>query len=108
MGVSENERAEFHDRDETGQIHDFRIWITTIENAGEVEEFCALVYFCPETVFEGFFGGFECGGFFDEVQVGEDTDDFWESVGLEDVEEFKNFLYYYFLLKSKQRDVFFF
>ena len=80
MSVSEDERTEFHDRDETGQIHDFCIRITTIENAGEVEEFCALVNFCPETVFEGFFGGFEYGGFFYEVQVGEDTDYFWESV----------------------------
>ena len=55
MSVSEDERTEFHDGDETGEIHDFCIRITTIENAGEVKEFCALVYLCPETVFEGFF-----------------------------------------------------
>ena len=67
MSVSEDERAEFHDRDETGEIHDFCVWITAIENAGEVEEFCALIYFCPETVFEGFFCGLECCGFFYEV-----------------------------------------
>ena len=67
MSVSEDERTEFHDGYETGEIHDFCIWITTIENAGEVKEFCALVYFCPETVFECFFCGFESCGFFDEV-----------------------------------------
>ena len=38
-------------------------WITTVENAGEVEDFCAL-YFCPETVFEGCFGDFACCRFF--------------------------------------------
>ena len=67
MGVSEDERTEFHDRYETGEIHDFCVWITTIENTGKVEEFCALVYFRPETVFESLFCGFECCGFFNEV-----------------------------------------
>ena len=35
----------------------------SFENAGEVEEYCALVYFSPETVFDGFFRGFECCNF---------------------------------------------
>ena len=67
MSISEDERTEFHDGDETREIHNFRVWITTVENARKVEEFCALVYFCPETVFEGFFRSFECCGFFYEV-----------------------------------------
>lgn len=67
MSVSEDKRAEFHDRDETGEIHDFCVWIAAIENAGQVEEFCALIYFGPETVFEGFFGGLKCCCFFYEV-----------------------------------------
>jgi hypothetical protein len=67
MSVSKDERTEFHDRDETGKIHDFRIWITAVENTGEVEEFCALIYFCPETCFESFFCGFECCSLFYEV-----------------------------------------
>ena len=32
--------------------------------------------FRPEMVFESFFGGFECWRFLNEVQVGEETDDF--------------------------------
>ena len=39
-------------------------WITTVENAGAVEEFYVLAYFCPETVFEGCFGDFACCRFF--------------------------------------------
>ena len=67
MRVSEDERTEFHDRNETGEIHDFRVWVTAIENAGEVEEFCTLVYFCPETGFKGFFSSFECCSLFYKV-----------------------------------------
>jgi hypothetical protein len=51
-----------------------------------------LVYFGPEALFECFFGIFEGCGFFDEVEVGEDANDFGEAVRLEDVEEFKTFL----------------
>ena len=31
MSVSEDERTEFHDRNETGEIHDFYDWIATVE-----------------------------------------------------------------------------
>ena len=37
---------------EDGEIHDYCVWmITTVENAGEVEEFCSFVYFCFRGVF---------------------------------------------------------
>ena len=35
MSVSEYERKEFRDIDETGEIHDFCVKITVVENAGE-------------------------------------------------------------------------
>jgi len=87
MGISENERSEFHDGDETGEIEDFSVGISAINNSRKIEEFCALVYFCPETLFESFLCGFEGCSFFYEVKVGEDTYDFGEAVGLEDIEE---------------------
>ena len=31
MSVSEDERTEFHDRNETEEIHDFYDWIATVE-----------------------------------------------------------------------------
>ena len=31
MSVSEDERTEFHDRNETGEIHEFCVWIATVE-----------------------------------------------------------------------------
>ena len=59
MGVAENQRAELHDGDEAGQIHDFGIGVPAIKHAGKVEEFGALVYFGPEAFFEGFFSVLE-------------------------------------------------
>jgi hypothetical protein len=44
-----------------------------------------LINFCPETLFKGLFGGLEGGGLFYEIEMGEDADDFWETMGLEDV-----------------------
>lgn len=92
MRIAKYERAEFHDRDKTGEVEDLGVGISTIEDTGEVEEFCSLVDFCPESLFEGFLCGFEGGGFFDEVEVGKDTDDFGEAMGLEDVEKLEGFL----------------
>ena len=31
MSVSEDERTEYHGRNETGEIHDFCVWIATLE-----------------------------------------------------------------------------
>lgn len=92
MRISENERSEFHDGDETGEIEDFSIGISAIDNSRKIEEFCALIYFCPETLFKSFFCGFEGCSFFNEVKVGEDTYDFGEAVGLEDIEELERLL----------------
>jgi len=46
-----------------------------------------LINFCPETLFESFLCGFEGCGFFYEVKVGEDTNDFGEAMGLENIQE---------------------
>ena len=34
MSLLEDERTEFHDRNETGEIHDFCDWIATVEIVG--------------------------------------------------------------------------
>lgn len=52
MAVPKNQRPELHDANETRKIEDLSVGITTIENAREIEELCALVYFIPETFFE--------------------------------------------------------
>lgn len=85
MGITENEGAEFHDGNEAGEVEDFGVGITAVDDAGKVEKFCPLVNFCPETLFEGFFGGFEGSSLFYEVEVSENADDFGETMGLEDV-----------------------
>lgn len=92
MGVAEDERPELHDGDEAGEVEDLGVRVPAVENSGEVEELGSLVDFCPESLFEGFFGRSNEGGFFDEVEVGKDANDFGKAVGLEDVEEFKSFL----------------
>ena len=92
MGVAKDEGAELHDRDEAGEVENLGVGVAAVEDAREVEELCALVDLRPEALLEGLFGVFECRGFFDEVEVGEDADDFGETVRLEDVEKLEGFL----------------
>lgn len=92
MGVAEDERPEFHDGDEAGEVEDLGVRVSAVEDAREVEKLGPLIDFCPEALFKGLFGCANEGGFFDKVEVGEDADDFGKAMRLEDVEEFKCFL----------------
>jgi hypothetical protein len=85
MRIAENEGAEFHDGNEASEVEDFGVGVTAIDNTRKVEKFCALVDFCPETLFKGFFGGLEGSGLFYEIEVGENANDFWKTMGLQDV-----------------------
>lgn len=92
MRVSEDERSELHNADETREVQDLGIRVSTIEDTGKVEELSTLIYLRPETLFEGLFSVLERSSFFNEVEMSEDSNDFGETVGLEDIEEFKRFL----------------
>ena len=92
MRVAEDERTELHDGDEATEVLDLGVGVAAVEHAGEVEELCALVYLCPETLLERLFGVTLRLDLLDEVEVGKDADDFGEAVRLEDVDEFKGFL----------------
>lgn len=85
MLVPEYQRSEFHDRDEPREIEDFLVGVSAIKYSREVEEFGTLVDFGPEALFEAFFGLALDGEFFNQVQVCEDADNLWETVGLEHV-----------------------
>jgi len=85
MCISEDEGPELHNGDEAREIHDFGVWISTVDDPGQVEELRALVNFCPETFFEGFFRAADDGSLFDEVEVCEDADDFGKSMGLKNI-----------------------
>jgi hypothetical protein len=52
-----------------------------------------LIDLSPEAFLERLFSRFERFGLFDEIKVGEDADDFWETVRLKDVKEFEGFLW---------------
>jgi hypothetical protein len=65
MCVPEDERAEFHDRDEARKVDDFGIGVAAVNDAREVEELGTLIYFCPETLFQGFFSSTQSSSFFD-------------------------------------------
>ena len=93
VGVAEYEGAELHDADEAGEVQDLRVGVSPVQDTREVEEFRSLVYFGPEPLLECLFGIFENGGFFDEVEVGEDADNLGEPMGLQDVQEFEGFLW---------------
>ena len=50
MRVAEDKRAELHDRDEPRQVENLGVWVTTIEDAGKVEELSTLVDLGPEAL----------------------------------------------------------
>ncbi len=92
MGIPEDQGAEFHDRDEAGEIMDLLVWVPAIEDAGKVEEFGTLVNLGPETLFQALFCLSLDGELFNEIEVSEDPYDLGETMRLKDVEEFKGFL----------------
>ena len=67
MLITEDERTELHNADEAGEVENFSVGVSAVEDAGEVEKFGPLVDFCPEALLEGFLGVLECGSFLDEV-----------------------------------------
>lgn len=92
MVVSEYERTELHHANETREVEDFAVGIPAIKDTRKIKEFCSLVDFCPKSLFERFLGVPESGLFLNEVEMGEDADDFWKSMGLQYVEELEGFL----------------
>ncbi len=85
MRVTEDERAELHNANKAGEVENFGIRVSAVEYAGEVEKFGSLVYFCPKPFLQRLLGIFEGGSLFDQVKMGQDADDFGETVCLEDV-----------------------
>ncbi len=94
MGVAEDEGSELHDTDKAREVKNFGVGISSIKNTREIEELCALVYFCPETLLEDFLRVLECRSFLDQVKVSEHGDNFWEAVRLQNIRELEGLLYY--------------
>lgn len=94
VGVAEDEGSEFHDTYKAREVKDFGVGISSIKNPREVEELCALVYFCPETLLENFLRVLECRSFLDQVKVSEHADNFREAMRLQNIQELEGFLYY--------------
>ena len=92
MLIPEDQRPELHDGDEAGEEVDLGVGIPAVDDAGEGEELRALVDLGPESMFQSFLGVFQGGGFLDQVEVGEEAEDFGKAVRLENIEEFKGFL----------------
>ena len=78
--IPEDQRPELHDGDEAGEVEDLGVGVPAVDDPREVEELGALVDLGPEPLLERLFGVLEGGGFFDEVEVGEDADNFGEAV----------------------------
>lgn len=85
MRVAEDQWAKFHDTDKAGKIQNFRVRITTVENTRQIEEFCALIYLRPETLFECLLGHFEGVCLLDKIKVRENAYDLGKAVGLQNV-----------------------
>lgn len=97
MRVAEDEGAEFRDGDESvaesvssagarrvgweqnrspTQVENFPIWIPPVHDSTQVKHFSSIVHFCPETILESLLLRFESCWCFDEVEMGEDRDEF--------------------------------
>lgn len=74
------------------EVEDLAIRVSTIHHAREVKHFGSIVDLGPETVLQALLLRFESGGSFDEVEVGENSDEFGKSVGGEGREGFEGFL----------------
>lgn len=82
VAVAKNERPELHHADEAGKVKDLCVGITPVEDTGEIEQFCALIYLSPEALFNIFLGRLQSRLFFDEVQMSENANDLGETVRL--------------------------
>jgi len=80
--ITENERAELHDTDEAGEVENLGVRIAAVEYAGKIEQFSTLINLRPETLLERFFSRAKGRSLFDEIEVGQDTDDFWKPMRL--------------------------
>lgn len=92
MLVPKDERTKLHDADEAGEVEDFLVRISAVEDAAEIEELGSLVNLGPEAFLQTLFGLALDNYFLDEIEVGKDTDDFGKPMGLKDVEELERFL----------------
>lgn len=69
MRVAKDQGSKLHHGDKSGEILDFSVWISAIENSREIEELCALIDFGPKPLLEGFFGRpLDCN-LLDEIEV---------------------------------------
>lgn len=78
--------------DEPTEIEYFSIRITTIHYPTQVEHLCSIVNFSPESILESFLLGFECRGCLDEIEMGENGDDFRQTMRSEGGKCFERFL----------------
>ena len=92
MRVTKDKGSELHDADETREVEDFGVGVSTIENAREIEEFCTLINFSPEPLLENLLGVLESGGLFDKVKVSQYPNNLREAVRLKYVQELERFL----------------
>lgn len=93
MIISEYERTKLHHANETRKVKDFAVGVPTVEDTRKIEEFCALINFRPESLFQRLLDVLQSRLLLDEVKVGKDANDFWKSMRLQDVEKLEGLLY---------------
>lgn len=91
MVVSECEGAELGDVDEATEVEDLAVGVSAVEDSREVKHLGAVVHFGPEAVLESLLLSLEGGCFFNEVEVGEDGDDFRQAVRVQRRQRFESF-----------------
>lgn len=90
--VAEDEGTELGDGDESTEVEDLAVGVSTIHDTAEVEHLGSVVHLGPESVLEARLLGFEGSGRLDEVEMCEDCDELGETVRRERREGFERFL----------------
>lgn len=93
MLIAEDKGPKLHDGDEAGKEIDLGIGVSSVDDTREGEQLRTLVDLGPEPVLEALLRIFERRGFSNQVEMGEEAENFGEPVGLQDIQELESFLH---------------
>ncbi|EGT43605.1 hypothetical protein CAEBREN_13288 [Caenorhabditis brenneri] len=77
MSVFPDHGAELHNRNESRQIMDLIVFILSMNHSCHVEQFCTLIKFGPETMFQDFLGFIDTRDPIKHIKMIQDTHNAW-------------------------------
>ena len=77
-----SEGSKFHDRNKPAQVLNFITKIFSMQQSGQIEQFCSCIHLCPETVLQCLLGFLQLFVVLQHVQVSQHTHYSWHSMNL--------------------------